>query len=300
MDITKGKITWYDFTAPSKHDIAFLKKEYKFHPMILEELTIPSSRTHVESYDDHLYIVYQFPVYDPYEKVSQRSEVDILVTKNAVYTIHYEDLEPLQLFRAQFNNEHFKARAMKSTLSFVHALFETFQTFNERQLLHIHEKVEHIGFMLFKEKEMELLKEISYIKRDLSQYRVIISPQEQLLHAMLEHGQDFWGQPSRVYLNDLMGNFRKIMNRIEDYRQAVIDFEDTNRQLMDIKTNQIMKRFTALSFLTFPFVLTVAVVSMNTVDNPFHESGWGFRATVALVFIGIFTLFSYFKKKQWL
>ena len=300
MEIIKGKTIWYDITNPAAADIAWLKREYGVHPIILDELSQPSARTHVESYDDYLYIVYQFPIYDPQEKVSQRGELDMIVTKHSVITIHYETLEPLEEFAQSLGSAHVRAEALKNSLQLTYGILGIFLDFNERQLRHIHMKVEDISLHLFKDREKELLKEISYVRRDLSEFRIIISPQEQLLHNLLEHGTALWGAGARLYLNNLMGEYQKIMNRLEDYRQAVTDFDATNNQLMNLKTTQVMKTFTALSFLTFPFVLLVAVLGLNTVDNPLIHHQYGFHIAFVVVCIGIIGLSAYFKNKKWL
>ena len=60
----------------------------------------------------------------------------------------------------------------------------------------------------------------------------------------------------------------KVANQLEDYREAISDFEDTNNQLMNLKINTVMKTFTSLSFLTFPFMLLAALFSMNTQGTP--------------------------------
>ena len=64
MTIIKGKTTWVDVQKPNKKDIEYLRKTYKFHPIILDELLQPSARARVERYDNYLFMVYHLPVYD--------------------------------------------------------------------------------------------------------------------------------------------------------------------------------------------------------------------------------------------
>ena len=58
--------------------------------MIVDELKGPSSRARVEAYDGYLFFIYYFPKYDKKDESSVRTEIDFIVTKNAVATIHYE------------------------------------------------------------------------------------------------------------------------------------------------------------------------------------------------------------------
>jgi magnesium transporter len=159
--------------------------------------------------------------------------------------------------------------------------------------------VEETGKELFKDNEKEVLKKISYLKRDISEYRVIVRHQGVILKSLAGRGTKFWGQDAIPYLDDLVGDHLKIVNQIEDYREAVADFEDTNNQLMNLKINSVMKTFTTLSFLTFPFMLVAALFSMNIKDTPIVGLPGAFWIIVGFMAVGMIALFAYFKNKGW-
>jgi len=74
MEIKKGNgVQWVDVTRPTDKDLTWLEKEYKLHPIIVEELRGPSARGRVEAYKDYLYFIYYFPVYDRDDEASPRS-----------------------------------------------------------------------------------------------------------------------------------------------------------------------------------------------------------------------------------
>src|ERR1700741_4259999 len=100
MEITHGAVTWHDIRlkhprseeAPPEPELEKLGGEFKIHPLIIKEMESPSARARVEAYDDYLFLVYQFPVYDTQEKVSRRAEIDFVITKNHVITVGYESM----------------------------------------------------------------------------------------------------------------------------------------------------------------------------------------------------------------
>jgi len=283
-------VEWVDILKPQTKDIEFLKKKFRFHDVILKEIAEPSVRAHVERYDGYIFMVYYFPIFNPHEQTSRRAEIDFLITKNAVVTVHYEPLELLN----EFHDFTFK-----NSLDLVYKITSAFFRFEERQLRHIASKVEAIGNELFQNREREVLKKVSRLKRDISEYRIIVRLEESILSSLLQHGPSLWGDESRVYLNDLLGEHLKIVNQIENYREAVLDFEETNNQLMNSKTTEVMKTFTILSFLTFPFVLAITLLGLPLPGNPlaeFHSFWFVFGAIV----VGIVGLVAYFKKKGWL
>lgn len=293
MERTFGEVLWIDLVRPTEKNLDDLRRKFKLHEMIVKELQEPSARSRVESYgDDLLYLIYYFPVYDPKEQTSRRSEIDILITKEAVVTVHYEDIEPLKLLKEEEPQP-------KSSLELTYKIISALLTFQDRQLRHIREKVESAGMLLFKNKEREVLKVLSRLKRDISEYRIIVRHQGPLLESLLAHAAKFFGpnEGNKLYIDNLIGEHMKILNQIEDYRDTVMDFENTNNQLLNLRINEAMKTFTILSFLTFPFVLLVSVIDINIVNNPFRGSHV-FWEVVGGIVIGMILLYNYFKNRK--
>jgi magnesium transporter len=292
MEIEKNKLVqWIDIQKPTGKDIAWLKEKFKLHPIIVDELKGPSARARVEQYDDYLYFVYYFPLYDTKDESSVRTEIDFIVTKNAVATLHYEPLTGVL--------DDFDLGLTNSSFQLVYSIIQHLLNFQERQIRHVREKVETIGREIFHDKEKEVLEKITYLKRDISEYRIVVRLEGPILNSLLAKGREFWGKDSEIYMNDLIGDHLKVVNQLEDYREAVRDFEDTNNQLMNLKINTVMKTFTLLSFLTFPFVLLASLFSLNTPDTPIVSSPHAFWIIVAIMVAGMIILATYFKNKKW-
>jgi magnesium transporter len=292
MEIKKGKgVQWVDVRKPTEKDLAWLGKEYKLHPIIVDELRGPSARGRVEAYKDYLYFIYYFPVYDPSDEASTRTEIDFIIAKNSIATVHYDGLGGVM--------DELDVAQCDSSLAVMYKIIEHLINFQERQLRHIREKVESVGREIFKDKEKEVLERITYVKRDVSEYRIVVRLQEPILRSLLAKGKKFWGDSAEIYLSDLMGDQLKVVNQLEDYREAISDFEDTNNQLMNLKINSVMKTFTSLSFLTFPFMLIAALFSMNTRDTPLIGLAYGFWIIIGIMIVGMILLTVYFKRKGW-
>jgi len=284
-------VQWIDIEKPSEKELQWLEKEFDIHPVIIDELRGPSARARVEAYKNYLFFIYYFPVYDIEDESSVRTEIDFIITKDSVITVHYEPLKDLL--------EGFGVKRMGDSLQLMYDLVEHLINFEERQLRHVREKVETVGREIFKDKEKEVLERITYVKRDISEYRIVVRLQGPILHSLLVKGKKFWGENAEVYLNDLMGDQLKVVNQLEDYRDAIADFEDTNNQLMNLKINSVMKTFTSLSFLTFPFMLFIALFSMRTSDTPIVNLPYAFWIIFGTMVILMIIVATYFKRKGW-
>lgn len=301
MRSIKGKkVTWIDLFKPTEEDIVALKKVHNFHPIILDELLHPSSRTHIEQYEGYLFLVYHFPEYDLETKTSRRSEIDLLVTKDAIVTIHYENLDQINVLFDMFSrNQKERDRVLGSdTLLATYYTFEKSISFSLRQLRHIEEQVASAGQEIFSGKEEQLLKSISFIKRNILDYRLIVHSQEKFFSELREIGGEFWGSRSKVYLSDLVNDNAPVHRNLENYYQTIESLETTNAQLLDAQTNKIIKRFTVGAFvisipLYFAFFSSFSYVHELLASTP--ERFWTTFVIIHLIAVSTWLMF---KKKK--
>ncbi len=293
MRIEKNaKVRWIDIVNPSDEDLAFLRSEFSIHPVILDEIKQPSSMARVEVYKEYLYFIHYFPRYDTTDESSQRAEVDMIVTKSAVITVRYEDVG--ETFSS------FRLKRETSSLAVVCELLKHLMKFEERQLRHIREKVEAVSKELFAGHEADVLRRITYLKRDVSEYRIIARLQEGMVRSLASKGVKFWGGDAEVYLTDLLGDQLKIVNQVADYREAITDFEGTNNQLMNLKINRVMQRLTSLSGVAFPVLLLAGLFTMGAKDTPLVHMENGFWIILCIMAALVLVTFAYFRRKNWI
>ena len=73
--VTHQRLTWVNIENASLEDVAYLRKHYTFHPLDLEDVLSQIERPKIDEYDDYLFIVMHFPVYDEQRQITRSSEV---------------------------------------------------------------------------------------------------------------------------------------------------------------------------------------------------------------------------------
>ena len=291
MQIKKnGRVQWIDIIQPKESDLAALKKTFGLHPLIVDELRTPSVRARVEATKDYIFFIYYFPLYDMKDEASVRSEIDIIASKNTIATIHYEPLGDVL--------SDFGVDDCKTSLQLLCRIIEHLLVFEERQLRHIREKVERVGRDIFKNQDLGVLERIMFLKRDILEYRISVRLQEPILKSLLIKGVQFWDSDAEVYLNELIGEQARVISQVQDYRETIADFEETNNQLVNLKINQTIKRLTVISFIAFPAILIEELFTMNVRNTPIAGLPDSFWIVVALMIAVTGTVFLFFKKKN--
>ncbi len=299
--VVDKKIIWLDFINPDNEAIKEIKKIKDFHPIILSELVGPSSYARAEMYDDYIFFNFHIPVYNKETKTSSKDELDFLITKDHVITVHYRELEFLNEFINEIKqSEEFKNLVLgESTGKFVYHLLQKINNFCQRQLVHIEKNLEFINKNIFTNKEHMMLQEISYAKRNILNYSLIIQPQEILLGSLKEAGLVFWGQSMKIYFFDLISDHNKIIRQIENYRNTIESLEETNSQLFNSKTNSIMQRFTILAFFTFPLALFASIYDVPEVAELLNSMFGSFWNSFVIMLMFTIAIFAVFYNKNW-
>ena len=95
--IQHGRIRWTNIERITPQDVQDLRETYPhFHPLDLEDLLSRIERPKLDEYEDYLFVVMQLPLWDPVQRISRASEVDIFVGSGYVVTVSDGSLKPLR------------------------------------------------------------------------------------------------------------------------------------------------------------------------------------------------------------
>jgi magnesium transporter len=303
MIIKKGAVSWTHMTNPSDAELAALEKEHHIHPTILDELLQPSVRSKVEIYDHYMFIVYHLPIFDIDDRASRKGEIDMLVTAQGVITVTYENLEPIHAITEKIDTDpHYKDRVLgKNSVRLLYDIMEACLAYSLRQLRHVEEKIDYVRARMFKEEEQNLVRVISYVKRDLLSYHLITRAQASIFTSLNKVGQQFFGESSAIYFSNLEGDFLKVLQLCENYKETAEAFESTNAQLLNIKMTKVMQRFSVLAFLTFPIMVFLALFTIDTISRPIvGKTPYDFWILTGVVIGATAIMTAVFSRKGWL
>jgi len=301
--IIKGpKVTWVDIQDPTPEDVQFLKKKFKFHPLVLGEIIPPGHRPKVERYHDYLFMILYYPVYSKEKRETRPRELDIIVTKNTIITSHYHSIIPL---KALFDTCNLYKESRKSYMSkgAGYLLFYILSGFWKNCLVkldRINKKLDEIEREMFQGKEKEMVKEISLVKTDIINFWRIIEPQKEILESLAKEGASFFGPSLIPYFSDILGTYGSALNTIKTFKETILALEDTNQSLLETKTNEIMKVLTVFSVILLPLTLIASIWGMNFQYLPFSQSPSGFWKMAGIMGLVMVLTIGFFRKKGWL
>lgn len=295
-------LVWIDMESPSKEEVRQVMEEYSLHPLIADELLSPTLRPKVDLYSDLIYLIMHFPAVYRANGKSGSQEIDFVIGRNFLITSHYEHIDPLHKFSKVFevNSILNKTDVGKhSGFLFFHIIKELYRVL-VLELDYIDEQLENIEEHIFKGEEAQMVETISQVNRDLLNVRQAIRPHKEVLDSFEAAGKTFFGEDFSYHLRAIVGEYYKVFNILEGHKETLLDLRDTNDSLLTTKTNEIMKKLTIMTFITFPLSLVAAIFGMNALHMPLIGDPYDFWLIAVIMGVIAMIMFGYFRFKKWM
>ncbi len=299
-------LRWIDIVDPDESDIGYLKDNFKFHPLDLEDVVTASIRTKIDEYDNYHFLVLLFPFYKPETNEIGSIEVDFFVGKDFLVTVHSGKLKTLNnLVHNAHQYDQTRSALMSQGSGFLlfnilAALFKRSSPLLDR-INHQMIESERNVFQL----DLETLKRLSELKKNIIIYRRIVKMHRYLLNKLLHSGKDYLKfKDSKTYFQDLIEYGENIWNVLSSDKESVESFEETNQSLSSHKINNILQVLTILSVLiaTMTFITDVLVFFERTNIEKIPGLHSDLRLLIffvsVLIIIGA-TMLLFFRKKRW-
>jgi magnesium transporter len=299
--ITYGKVTWVNIEKPIPEDMEYLREEYNFHPLDLEDCLSPIERPKIDEYEDYLFIVMHFPIYNRDQQVSQPSEVDFFIGARYLITVHEGNLKPMaRLFdECQQDEEKRREFMSKGAARLLYAILDYLVDYIMPILYKVSSNIRQIERDMFTEDMRHIVRGISIVRRDIIALRRIIKPQIAIVSNLEHRDRPFIQDELDVYFGDIVDAFSKAWDTLEDHEDIMEALSDTSDSLTSYRINEVMRILTVISVLMLPLTLVSGIYGMN-VHLPLGQHPWGFFYVVSFMVLIGGGMLLYFRHRGWL
>jgi magnesium transporter len=292
--IEHKKITWLDFESPTADDVEYLQENFNIHPTAIEEFVTPTFRPKATQYEHCLFLTIHIPLYDAEARTTYPGEVDIILTKTHLITGHREYMYQFSEFFSDVQRSEGKKMLHmgQTTAHLLYSLLELLLDSCFPKLDNITRKIESIEREVFSDNEKKMVREISFVKRDILNFRRTLMPQRSVLESLTQKPCVYIPKDLYPYYQDLIGTNIRLWNTLQSNKETIESLEETNESLLSNKLNEKMRVITLFTSILVPVSLYANIVSMNVPvpfnGNPdgfwFHLAGMGTLAVCIVLF----------------
>lgn len=257
-------LTWINIEKPTKREIDYLAKNYSFHPMDLDDCLSERQRPKVDVYKDYIFLIFHFSIWNRATRISRHDQVSVFVGEKYLITVHDGQLKTLVgLFRQCQTDEGARQQNLDNGSGYLlyrilDRTVDAYFPILDKVLAWMND-VEDIVF----DERVSAAQELSVLRRDIITQRRILNSLRAVTNETETKIKRFTKIDLTVQFGDVMDHLNKICDTLDEAKETIEVFKDTDYVLSTERLNIIMRVLTIAGTVILPSIVVSSIYGMN-------------------------------------
>ena len=281
-----------------------LGRQFRIHPLALEDLFNIGQRPKIDEYDRQLFIVLDMAYENKKEEVVFE-QVCIVLAENFVITIQEDPGDVFDPVRQRLRDGGGNARFMKADY-LAYALIDSVIDQYFPIVESLGESMDDLQETLLDQPTRERLRDLHEFKRLIARIRRAVWPQREVVGRLMRDETGLVAARTKPFFRDCYDHTVIMVDILETFREAARNIMDVYLSSINIRTNEIMRVLTVISSIFIPLTFIAGVYGMNFDPklSPFNmpELEWtfGYPFAICLMLAVAIGMIVFFKRKKWI
>ena len=299
--IEASGLRWIHIEEPRQAHREWLEQHFHFHPLDFEDVYSRNQRPKLDSYDDYIFIVLHFPVFEKSTGRLLSAELDLFIGPDYLITLPDAPLPPLS---AMFERLSGREELRESTFSkgsgyLLYKIVDTNVDAAFPMLRKMGNKLDRLEDDIFEGRSSEIVLEISNAKQEIINFRKIVRPQRVVVADLERTKQRYIAEELDIYFDDINDASERIWQMLEGYKETAEALEDTNESVLAHRLNDVLRILTVLTVVFLPLTLATGIFGMN-VRVPGEGDIAAFWIVVGVMLVLAVGMIAFFRRRGWL
>ena len=307
-----GTMAWIGLYRPADEELLAAAEEFDLHKLAVEDAIVAHQRPKIERYGDTLFVVLRAATYlDDVEEVSF-GELHLFIGPNFVLTVRHGQAPDLSVVRRRMETEPELLR--RGPEAVLYAVLDHVVDGYAPVIAGLQNDIDEIETEVFSS-DPHVSRRIYELSREVVEFQRATQPLLAML-ASLEAGFDKYGIDEELqrYLRDVADHATTVAERVDGFRQLLDNILTVNATLVTQAQNEEMKNMTGASYaqneeikrisswaaILFAPTLIGTVYGMNFDRMPELHWVFGYPFALTLMIAVCLSLYTIFKRKNWL
>lgn len=303
QEIKTKKFLWIHINKPTRVEMDYLKDNYHFHHLDLEDCLVRVQRPQISEYHNYIFFILTFPVFNKATREIESSEVDFFISDKYLISLN-DGLNPTvnDFFKEVKNNDYNKENYMAAhPVNLLYEILHRLQNNTLPMLDHVSEDIESVEKRIFLGEEKKVVREILSVRRNIVNLRKIMQAHKNIIKKLMDsHTKFFMPDQTNIYFANILDRTKDIWDILETQKENINAFQDTNESLISNKSNDIMRILTIISVIIIPATLLSSIFGMNVKYMPLINQPYDFWLILGIMFFIMICFLAFFRKKDWL
>ena len=220
-------------SGPGALERAWLEEHFDFHALDLEDVLSRNQRPKIDDYDDYLFIVLHFPVFDRAAGRLGTGELDLFVGPGFLVTIPNQPLQPVEyLFERCRSKEELREQLFSRGAGYLlYRIVDDSFDYCFPMLRKIGNKLDALEDEIFEGRSEDVVRDISNVKQEIINFRKVIRPQRPVLRDLESVKRRYLAEDLdlEIYFDDIVDAHERIWDMLENYKEVVEALEEIER-----------------------------------------------------------------------
>ena len=299
--IEASGVRWIHIESPRSADRDWLEEHFDFHPLAYEDVYSRNQRPKLDVYEDYVFIVLHFPLFDKDSSRILTAELDLFMGPDYVITLPNIPLPPLSaMFERYAEKDDVRTEVFSKGPGYLlYKIVDTLVDASFPMLRKTGLKLERLEDDIFEGRSSEIVRDISDTKQEIINFRKIVRPQRAVLRDLERTKQGYLQEELEFYFDDISDAAERIWDTLENYKEVIEGLESSNESVLSHQLNDSFRILTAASVVLLPLTLIASIFGMN-VQFPGENQMITFYLILALMAVLLTALVILFRRRGWL
>lgn len=323
--VTHNGISFINVSKPTTEQIAFLNKNFGFSMLNLEDYLYKTQIPKIEVDRDKDYSLFVMDV--PYIQQAAKTqtlnkssmpfpalpksakrkrinigEVDFFIGKDYLVVLHDERTPQIdEIFEmCKISSKHREDFMGEGANYLFYRIADVLVDSMFSYVEDITSTIDYIDRQLEEKSGAGLIEDISITRRNIVVFETMIKPLLPIFTDLERGRYSKLNSEMTDYWSNLLDHSQKIWERLEDNKELIAGIASSNESILSNRSNELVKFFTIVTSIAFPFVIVNNLYSMNVRGLPYADEPWIVFVLFLLIFAGGLAIVIYFKYRDWL
>jgi magnesium transporter len=295
LALKEDRLLWLDLADNDEETLTLLREVFKIHPLAVEDAREFHQRPKIEDYDDFVSIV----------AYGARGLDEPLVEVHCFYADHFfvsvhRDQAPAVTDAchalARLHTDRRLVAAYRLLDALVDSMFPCLAAMDDR--------IDDLQDQIFANPRQEQLAALFALKRQLVDMRKVVSPQRDMVSAMLTGVIPIPGMTAETerYVRDLYDHLIRISDMVDSYRDLLSGSLDAYMSMVSNRLNAVMKQLTIIATIFLPLSFLTGFFGQNFswLVNRIGAEASFFGVGVGTELVAVVALLVLFKRRGWI
>jgi magnesium transporter len=289
---------WIDLNSPTKEEVDSLMLTQNISPTVAKDLLAPTPTQYAEEDSQNIYAVLHIPSFRHVHANIDSQEVDFIIRADGVITARYDSIDAIHYFAKEIEVNEILNKG-KYTHLFFGIMKEIYKSLAD-ELAYMEDWMKEIEKNIFEGREKEMVLTISNAGRNLLNFKRMVDPHGNVFEFLATVGQEKFGKVFEAEAKSMEEEWRRIIKRVNNQMDLVIELRETNNSMLSTKQNEIMKNLAVIGSVLFPLTIIGQIFGMSIRYFPLSDNPNAFWIILGLMASTMIATLIYAKVKKWM